>query len=58
MKALDNTTLVEVTIVLAIENYGPGEHICGMDYITTADVAQVIGWSEQTLKVVPDEKGN
>jgi hypothetical protein len=58
MKPLETTTLVEVTLVLAIENYGSGENLCGMEYITTAAEAQVIGWSERTLKVVPAEKGN
>jgi hypothetical protein len=51
MKALETTKLVEVTLVLAIETYVTDhDGICGMDFITAGDEAQVIGWSERTLE--------
>lgn len=51
MKALSTTKLVEVTLVLAIETYSDNhDGVCGMDYITAGDEAQIIGWSERTLE--------
>lgn len=51
MKALSTTKLVEVTLVLAIETYSDNhDGVCGMDYITTPDEAQIIGWHERTLE--------
>lgn len=52
IKALEETTLVEVTVVLAISTYG-NDHVCGMDYLKPVDSAEIIGWSERELVVIP-----
>jgi hypothetical protein len=57
MKALETVKLVEVTLVLSIETYGAQQMLCGMDYITVHDEAQVLGWSERDLEVKPKEEG-
>jgi hypothetical protein len=55
MKALETVKLVEVTLVLSIETYGAQQTLCGMDYITVHDDAQVLGCSERDLEVKPIE---
>ena len=57
MKALETVKLVEVTLVLSIETYGGNQTLCGMDYITVHDDAQVLGCSECDLEVKPKEEG-
>lgn len=56
MKPLETVRLVEVTLVLAIETYSTESvAVCGMDYVDVpgGNDAQLIGWSERELSVVP-----
>jgi hypothetical protein len=51
MKALATTKLIEITLVIAIETYSDNQDgVCAMDYITTSNDAQIIGWDERTLE--------
>ena len=54
-KGMKDLVLMEVTMVLAIDvtNGEDNEWLCAMDYVEISQGAQLVGFSEERLEIVP-----
>ena len=54
-KGTKDLVLVEVTMVLAIDvtNGEDNEWLCAMDFVEISQGAQLVGFSEERLEIVP-----